>query len=126
MGARGTPGTRVRSRARPAQGRDLFAIDKDHRHIAQFLERIVSAHFQGHRIGEGHAAVAVHNDAFRNAQTLSHGQSGGLAGQADDEAGVPAVVEHGRLVAIVSIRDLYAAVTGKLEEDIMALSGSVV
>lgn len=35
------------------------------------------------------------------------------------------VVEDGRLLAIVSIRDLYAAVTGKLEDDVMALSGSV-
>jgi CBS domain-containing protein len=34
------------------------------------------------------------------------------------------VVEDGRLVAIVSIRDLYAAVTGKLEDDILALSSS--
>ena len=32
------------------------------------------------------------------------------------------VVEHGRLLAIVSIRDLYAAVTGKLEDYILALS----
>lgn len=36
------------------------------------------------------------------------------------------VVEDGRLLAIVSIRDLYAAVTGKLESDILALSGGVV
>lgn len=35
------------------------------------------------------------------------------------------VVEDGRLLAIVSIRDLYAAVTGKLEDDILALSGTV-
>ncbi|NQW09987.1 MAG: CBS domain-containing protein [Alphaproteobacteria bacterium] len=35
------------------------------------------------------------------------------------------VVEDGRLLAIVSIRDLYAAVTGKLEGDILALSGGV-
>ena len=32
------------------------------------------------------------------------------------------VVDGGRLLAIVSIRDLYAAVTGKLEDDILALS----
>lgn len=36
------------------------------------------------------------------------------------------VVQDGRLLAIVSIRDLYAAVTGKLEGDILALSGGVV
>jgi CBS domain-containing protein len=36
------------------------------------------------------------------------------------------VVEDGRLLAIVSIRDLYAAVTGKLEDDIMALSSGMV
>lgn len=36
------------------------------------------------------------------------------------------VVENGKLLAIVSIRDLYAAVTGKLEDDILALSGTVV
>ncbi|MEQ8815381.1 MAG: CBS domain-containing protein [Thalassobaculum sp.] len=35
------------------------------------------------------------------------------------------VVENGKLMAIVSIRDLYASVTGKLEDDILALSGSV-
>jgi len=35
------------------------------------------------------------------------------------------VVENGKLLAIVSIRDLYAAVTGKLEDDILALSGTV-
>lgn len=34
------------------------------------------------------------------------------------------VVENGKLLAIVSIRDLYAAVTGKLEDDILALSSS--
>lgn len=31
------------------------------------------------------------------------------------------VVQDGKLLAIVSIRDLYAAVTGKLEDDILAL-----
>jgi len=35
------------------------------------------------------------------------------------------VVKDGKLLAIVSIRDLYAAVTGKLEDDILALSGTV-
>lgn len=35
------------------------------------------------------------------------------------------VVDDGELLAIVSIRDLYAAVTGKLEDDILALSGGV-
>lgn len=38
---------------------------------------------------------------------------------------LPVVEEDGRLLAIVSIRDLYAAVTGKLEDDILALSSGV-
>ncbi|EDP65749.1 Predicted signal-transduction protein containing CBS domains [alpha proteobacterium BAL199] len=35
------------------------------------------------------------------------------------------VVDNGKLLAIVSIRDLYAAVTGKLEDDILALSSGM-
>ncbi|HEY9567021.1 MAG TPA: CBS domain-containing protein [Thalassobaculum sp.] len=35
------------------------------------------------------------------------------------------VVEGDRLLAIVSIRDLYAAVTGRLKDDVMTMSSSV-